>query len=150
MEEHHEDKPFEYRGYIDPDLTRPLLFLGCERIPFLIVIGVSVFLTVVAFGLTPWGIGCGVVLAATGIAALRRYAQYDPQFFAMYWEALKYPRHIPETEVEPWVRDLPFIGYDDPPTRAQVIKAWLIVIGAGVATLSGLGLLGLLVWWMFF
>jgi len=134
--------------YIPPAFTAPLLLSGCERIPFLLMLGAVIFVTVVLFGINPIGLLCGVALFFLGRYKLREIAEYDPYFFAMWWESRKYPKHMPASE---WhgVGDCAFIGYDDPPKWYHVLWAWAVVIGIGLAILAALALVGL-VGWLFF
>ncbi len=121
-------KPY---GRIDMDLMRPPQLFGCERLPFLILIGAVGFITVVIFGLDIFGLIGGVGLFVAGFIALRRAAAQDPLWFAVRWEAMKYPRHMPDVLPDPSLpRHLPFVGYNDPPARESVILAWAGVIGA--------------------
>ena len=83
-------------GFIDEAMLRPPQLFGCERTPFLAVIFFATFVTVVGFGITLSGIVGGVMLAAAGIMLLRRIAVYDPFYFAIMFEAARYPRHMPD------------------------------------------------------
>ena len=145
-----EQTPKRRIKYINPAFVNPPLLAGCERIPFLIMLGTVIFITVVLFGINPVGMLCGVGLFFLGRYVLRRYAAYDPYFFAMWWEARQYPRRMPEVEVCPTVGDCAFIGYDEPPTWRQVLWAWSVVIGYGLAILAAIGSVGLVIWLFFF
>ena len=119
----------ETYGYIDEALLRPPQILGCERTPFLAVIFAATFVTVTGFGLTLPGFVGGVMLAGAGVMVLRRIAVHDPFWFAVLFEAARYPRHMPDVlpdRVLP--RDLAFVGYDDPPSDAAVLLARLAAL----------------------
>ena len=105
--------------YIDIDLARPPMVLGCERLPFVVLIGAVVFVLIVLFGgITFHGLIAGLMLIAIGIGVLRRIARYDPYFFAVTWQAMQTPRELPAVPREPMAPML-FVGYDDPPRRRR-------------------------------
>ncbi len=111
-------------GYIDEAMLRPPQILGCERLPFLFTIGMAAFVTVIVFGITLPGIIAGVMLASAGVIVLRRLAVHDPFWFAVMFEAVRYPRHMPDVLTDRTLpRDLAFVGYDDPPSRTTVFLA---------------------------
>ena len=126
-------------GFIDEAMLRPPQVLGCERMPFLFTIGMATLVTVVGFGLSPTGLVGGVLLAAAGVMVLRRIAAHDPFWFAVMFEAMKYPRHMPDVLPDRTLpRDLAFVGYDDPPSDTAVLLARLaalaiVALPAGVA-----------------
>ena len=99
---------------IDVDLARPPNILYCERVPFVVLVGAVVFVTVVFFGITFHGLIAAFILMATGVGVLRQLFAHDPHFFAVYAKALKYPRRLPAEPDRP-MPDIPFIGYADPP-----------------------------------
>ena len=144
-----EETPERVIKYIPPAFTAPLLLSGCERIPFLLMLGAVVFVTVVLFGITIIGLPCGVALFLLCRYKLREIAEYDPYFFAMWWESRKYPKHMPASE---WygAGDCAFIGYDDPPKWYHVLWAWCVVIGIGLAILAVLGMIAMVGWLFFF
>lgn len=124
-------------GVLDEALMRPPLVLGCERVPFVITIGVSAFATVVVFGLTLSGLFAGILLALAGISLLRRLANFDPFFFATRIEAAKYPRHMPDVLPDTALpRHLPFVGYEDAPSGNEVSLSRASVAVAGLAMLA--------------
>lgn len=137
-----DDEPY---GFIDEAMLRPPQVLGCERMPFLFTIGMATLVTVVGFGLSPTGLVGGVLLAAAGVMVLRRIAAHDPFWFAVMFEAMKYPRHMPDVLPDRTLpRDLAFVGYDDPPSDSAVLLARaaalaIVVLPAG-ATWALLGL----------
>lgn len=135
--------------YIPPAFTAPLLLSGCERVPFLLMLGTVIFATIVLFGITIIGLPCGVALFLLCRYKLREIAEYDPYFFAMWWESRKYPKHMPASEWQD-VGDCAFIGYDDRPTWRQVLWAWSVVISLGLAVLGTISALGLVIWLFFF
>ncbi len=124
-----EEQPY---GFIDEAMLRPPQILGCERMPFLAVIGMAAFVTVIGFGITFPGIVGGVMLASAGVMVLRRIAAHDPFWFAVLFDAAKYPRHMPDVLPDPTLpRHLHFVGYDDPPSDGAVLLA-RIAAAAGV------------------
>ena len=112
MEVDEDGLPVPY-GTIDQDLARPPLVFGCERLPFIIWMGVVAFLLLVVFGITVTGVIAAVAMAVIGVWALRGIAEDDPFFFAVWWEASKYPKHLPRVADDPMVDDLDFVGYED-------------------------------------
>ena len=125
-------------GFIDEAMLRPPQILGCERMPFLAMIGAVVLVTVVGFGLTLPGVIGGVMLAAAGVMVLRRIAAHDPFWFAVLFESARYPRDMPDVLPDRTLPNLAFVGYDDPPSDAAVFLARLsalaiVVLPAAVA-----------------
>lgn len=133
-----QDEPY---GYLDEAMLRPPQLLGCERMPFLFTVGAAAFLTVTGFGITLHGVAGGVLLAAAGVIVLRRIAAYDPFWFAVLFEAARYPRRMPDVLTDRTIpQDLAFVGYDDPPSPAAValhrtVAAIAVVVPATVAWL---------------
>ena len=115
-------------GFLDEALLRPPQILGCERSPFIAVIFAATFVTVVGFGITLQGLVGGVMLAAAGIMLLRRIAVYDPFYFAILFEAARYPRDMPDVLPDRTLPKLAFVGYDDPPSDAAVLLARLVAL----------------------
>ncbi len=107
---------------IDVDLARPPHILYCERMPFVVLVGAVVFVTVVFFGITFHGLIAAFILMATGVGVLRQLFAHDPHFFAVYVKALKYPRRLPAVPDAP-MPDLPFIGYADRPRISGSLRA---------------------------
>ena len=123
---------------IDVDLVRPPHILYCERMPFVVLVGAVVFVTVVFFGITFHGLIAAFILMATGVGVLRQLFAHDPHFFAVYAKALKYPRRLPAVPDAP-MPDLPrgghwppswhggaslaFIGYADRPRISGSLRA---------------------------
>ena len=124
-------------GFIDEAMLRPPQILGCERMPFLALIGAAVLVTVVGFGLTIPGVIGGIMLAAAGVMVLRRIAAHDPFWFAILFESARYPRDMPDVLPDRTLPRLAFVGYDDPPSNAAVFLARLAAI-AIVAIPAGL------------
>ena len=112
------DEPY---GVLDEAMLRPPQIAGCERIPFLVMLGAVAFVTVTGFGLTlPGAIG-GILLVAAGIMLLRRIAAHDPFWFAILFEAATYPRRMPDVLPDRTIpHGLAFVGYADPPSPAVV------------------------------
>ena len=111
------DEPY---GVLDEAMLRPPQIAGCERIPFLVMLGAVAFVTVTGFGLTlPGAIG-GILLVAAGIMLLRRIAAHDPFWFAILFEAATYPRRMPDVLPDRTIpQDLAFVGYADPPSPGR-------------------------------
>ncbi len=125
------DEPY---GFIDEAMLRPPQILGCERVPFLAVIGMAAFVTVIGFGITFPGLAGGVMLASAGVMVLRRIAAHDPFWFAVLFDAARYPRHMPDVLPDPTLpRHLHFVGYDDPPSDGAVALTRIGVVTAVVA-----------------
>ena len=121
-------------------ITPPMLF-GCERMPFLVWLGVIAFLVVAVFGITPWGLIGGALMFAGGVIWLRQIAEGDAQWFAMRLERMKYPTHMPDVLPDPRLKDWDFVGFDDPPAPETVLKAWA---GVSAAALVPAGLVALI------
>lgn len=128
-----ENEPY---GFIDEAMLRPPQILGCERMPFLVVVGIAGFVTFTGFGFTLPGIVGGAMLAGAGVMVLRRIAAHDPFWFAVLWESARYPRHMPDVLPDRTLPDLAFVGYDDPPSPATVLLARIAAI-AGVTLPAG-------------
>ena len=122
-------------------ITPPMLF-GCERMPFLVVLGAVSFIVLAVFGITPWGILGGALMLIGAVIWLRRIGEYDPQWFAMRLERMKYPLQMPDVLPDPRLKDWDFVGFDDPPAPEVVMKAWL---GVCAAALVPAGLVALLI-----
>ena len=132
----------EVYGMIDEALTRPPQLLGCERMPFLVMVGSAATVTVVAFGINFTGLVVGVVLVAAGLMLLRRIAAYDPFCFAVLFEAARYPRHMPDVLPDPTLpRHLPFVGYDDPPAPGTAALVRTVLAVAVLAVCAGMAAL---------
>ena len=102
--------------YIDLELARPPMILGCERLPFVALVGGVVFALIAVFGISFNGLIACAMLLVTGIGALRRAAAYDPLLFAVLFRALRLPRSLPEVpDVVEKLPPLPFVGYEYPP-----------------------------------
>lgn len=133
-------------GYINPAFVRPPQLAGCERVPFLMMLGIVVFTVVVVFGVSPSGLIGGILMAIAGRGALKQIAAYDPYFFAVWGEAIKLPRSLPDVLPEDRIAlpsAVPSTGERTPTTRD-----WVRALGKLVAVgsvLSGLCLLG----WLF-
>ena len=144
----------ETYGVLDEAMLRPPRILGCERAPFLAVIGAATFATVTGFGLTLPGIVGGVLLAAAGVMVLRGVAAHDPFWFAVLFESARYPRRMPDVPPDRTLPPLAFVGYDDPPSPvavalARTAAAAAVALPAGVVhalfgTVPALCALGLL------
>ena len=115
-------------GFIDEAMLRPPQILGCERMPFLAMIGAVVLVTVVGFGFTLPGVIGGVMLAGAGVMVLRRIAAHDPFWFAVLFESARYPKDMPDVLPDRTLPKLAFVGYDDPPSDAAVLLARLAAL----------------------
>lgn len=112
------DEPY---GVLDEAMLRPPQIAGCERLPFLVMLGAAAFVTVTVFGLTLPGTIGGIILIAAGVMLLRRIAAHDPFYFAILFEAATFPRRMPDVLPDRTLpQDLAFVGYDDPPSPAVV------------------------------
>ena len=127
------DEPY---GVLDEAMLRPPQIAGCERIPFLVMLGAVAFVTVTGFGLTLSGAIGGILLVAAGVMLLRRIAAHDPFWFAILFEAAKYPRNMPNVLPDRTLPDLAFVGYDDPPSPGAVLLARIAAV-AGVTLPAG-------------
>ena len=130
------DEPY---GVLDEAMLRPPQIAGCERIPFLVMLGAVAFVTVTGFGLTlPGAIG-GILLVAAGVITLRRIAVHDPFWFAILFEAATFPRRMPDVLPDRTIpQNLAFVGYADPPSPAVVAlhrtaAAAVVVVPAAAA-----------------
>lgn len=121
-----------YVGRFEMHLITPPMLFGCERMPFLVWLGVIAFLVVAVFGINPFGILGGILMCIGGVIWLRRIAEYDPQWFAMRLERMKYPRNMPDELPDPRLKDWDFVGFDDPPPPEKILKAWLGVTAAAL------------------
>ena len=119
-------------GRFEMHLIAPPMLFGCERMPFLVWLGVIAFLVVAVFGITPWGLIGGALMFAGGVIWLRHIAEDDPQWFALRLERMKYPTHMPDVMPDPRLKDWDFVGFDDPPAPETVLKAWLGVSAAAL------------------
>ncbi|MYG26982.1 MAG: hypothetical protein F4213_13325 [Boseongicola sp. SB0677_bin_26] len=125
------DEPY---GVLDEAMLRPPQIAGCERIPFLVMLGAVAFMTVTVFGLTLPGTIGGIILIAAGVMLLRRIAAHDPFYFAILFEAATFPRRMPDVLPDRTLpRDLAFVGYDDPPSPGAVMLARTAAIVVVVA-----------------
>lgn len=134
-------------GYINPAFVRPPLLAGCERTPFLIMLGIVVFTVVAVFGVSPSGLIGGILMTIAARGALKQVTAYDPYFFAVWWEAIKLPRSLPDVLPEdriPLPSPAPLTGEPASPTAGDWAKA-LRTLVAGVLVISGLVVLG----WLF-
>ena len=121
-----------YIGRFEMHLITPPMLFGCERMPFLVWLGVIAFLIVAVFGINPFGLLGGVLMLIGGVIWLREIARDDPQWFAMRLERMKYPGQMPDELPDPRLKHWDFVGYDDPPPPEKIIKAWLGVTAAAL------------------
>ena len=128
-----DDAPY---GFIDEAMLRPPQILGCERMPFLAMIGAAVLVTVVGFGITIAGAIGGAMLAGAGVMVLRRIAAHDPFWFAVLFDSARYPRDMPDVLPDKTLPDLAFVGYADPPSPETVVLARTAAL-AGVVLPAG-------------
>lgn len=88
-----------YKRFIIPALWKPKLYMGCERVPWLIVAGLS---ATAAYISQTWltrvlSIGLGFALITT-IAIINRK---EPYFFAIWWRYIKYQNYYPNVARRP-------------------------------------------------
>jgi type IV secretory pathway TrbD component len=89
-------------------LWRPRLWLDCERIPLVIGGGSALFCVPIAFHTNNlWWMLAGIVYLAAVIGFLKKLAEYDPHFFAVFFRYInldlpfvrdwlpRYDRHFP-------------------------------------------------------
>ena len=131
------DHPFPPLGRFEKHLTAPPDILGCERTPFLVLLGTVAFLVIAVFGIDVFGIIGGGLIFIGGVRWLRAMFEQDPQYFAMRWESMKYPRHLPYELPPEHEKGWAFVGYDDPPAPEIILKAWAGVTIAALV-LSGI------------
>lgn len=130
-----QERPFPPMGRFEKHLTAPPQIMGCERIPFLALTGVVAFLAIIFLGIGHPVLSVGGLISCAlffpgGLRWLRAMSEYDPHWFAMRWLGMTWPRHLPDEHPPAWLTDCAFIGYDDPPTTAEVVTAWVKVLGA--------------------
>ena len=125
-----ETRPFPPIGRFEKHLIAPPQILGCERTPFLVLVGVVAFLVIVVFGIDIFGIIGAALIFIGGVRWLRAMFEQDPHWFAMRWLGMRYPRHLPDELPPAYMKDWAFVGYDDPPAPEEVFMAWLKVIAA--------------------
>ena len=141
------NEPSSAYGYINPAFVRPPLLAGCERAPFLIMLGFVVLTVLAVFEVSPSGLIGGILMTMAGRGALKQVATYDPYFFAVWWEAINLPRSLPDVVPEdriPLPHPVPPTGERASPT----VGDWATVLSrlvAGVLLVSGFCLLG----WLF-
>ncbi|MCY4288584.1 MAG: hypothetical protein OXC63_08325 [Aestuariivita sp.] len=119
-------------GQFEKHLIVPAQILGCERTPFLVLVGGVAFLITIVFGITFPGLAAGVLIFLGGVRWLRAIFEQDPHYFAMRWMALRLPRNLPAEHPPEFVKDWAFVGYEDPPRPEAVFIAWLQVSGAAM------------------
>ncbi|WP_420010390.1 hypothetical protein [Tateyamaria sp.] len=132
-------------GRFDMHLSRHPQLLGCERLPFLVLLGTVAFLVIVLFGITLRGLLGGGLMLAGGILWLRYLAQIDPLWFAVRRARMAYPVDMPDIPPDPRLGTWAFVGCQDPPPLDRVLRAWgavavvISVPSAGVALFAGPG-----------
>ena len=94
-------------------LWRPRLWLDCERIPLIIGGGSVLFCVPIAFHTNNlWWMLAGIVYLASIIAALKKLAEYDPNFFAVFFRFLNVVGFCRALHIDfPIIRDW-FPSYD--------------------------------------
>lgn len=73
-------------------LSRPNLIMGCERIPLIICIGMSLTL---GYSMQLGAVIAAVILWVCGLAVLRWAAKTDPHLLLKYWRSVKYRAYYP-------------------------------------------------------
>lgn len=96
---------------IHRSLYRPLLFVGCERLPFTIVVAIGGALIMAYMSL---GITLGVfLLYLISIIWIRRINENDPQYFRCLYRYLRYYQdYYPVHEFYPGIPDQPFYHFE--------------------------------------
>ncbi len=136
-----EGRGTEPYGRFDLAFARSPQLFGCERRPLLALAGLTAFLVLVVFGFGIPGVVGGAGIFACGYAVLRRAAAADPQYFEARWAAMACPRRLPDVPRDPWLpRHVPFTGFDDPPPREAVARAWAAVAAAAAAVAAAVWL----------
>ncbi len=86
-------------------LTQPVLLVGMERFPLVLVLFVAgVFVLV----LKPAAIISGLIISGAGVIVLRRTAEQDSQYFAVLYSRLKYGRYHGSVPLDAGERDYRF------------------------------------------
>ena len=124
-------------GRFEKHLIVPPQILGCERTPFLALVGAVAFLIIIVFGITFPGLAAGVLIFLGGVRWLRGIFEHDPYFFAMRWLALRLPRNLPAEHPPAFMQDWAFVGYEDPPRPEATFIAWLKVSGVAMLPATG-------------
>jgi len=122
--------PFPPMGRFEPHLIAPPQILGCERTPFLVLVGLVAFLILVVFGITLFGIAGGLLIFLGGVRWLRAMFEVDPRYFAMRQLAMRTPRHLLAELPPAYMKDWAFVGYEDPPTLEEMFVAWSRMLGS--------------------
>ena len=91
---------------IHRSLYRPLLFVGCERLPFTIIVAMGGAVIMAYQNL--WVIGFVLVFYLVNIILIRRVNENDPQFFWCLYRYLRYyVDYYPANEFYPGKSDKP-------------------------------------------
>ena len=91
---------------IHRSLYRPLLFVGCERLPFTIVVAIGGAAIMAYQNL--WVVGIVLAFYLISILLIRRVNEDDPQFFrCLYRYLLHYADYYPANEFYPGRVDKP-------------------------------------------
>ena len=132
MPDSNDTSAFPPVGRFEKHLIAPPQILGCERIPFLTLVGIIAFLMIVVFGINVMGVTGGILMFLGGVRWLRAIFEIDPYYFAMRRLAIQYPRHLPADHPPAYMTDWAFVGYDDPPSADAMFVAWLKVISVAL------------------
>jgi type IV secretory pathway TrbD component len=92
-------------------LYRPLLFVGCERLPFTFIVAVGGTIIMAYMSLI---VTLGVlVFYLISIILIRRINQVDPQYFRCLYRYLRYYQdYYPANEFYPGLVDNPFYHFE--------------------------------------
>jgi type IV secretory pathway TrbD component len=96
---------------IHRSLYKPLLFVGCERLPFtlIVVIGGAVIMAYMSLFVTL----SVLVFYLVSIILIRRVNESDPQYFRCLYRYLRYYQdYYPSSEFYPGVPDCPFYHFE--------------------------------------
>lgn len=96
---------------IHRSLYKPLLFVGCERLPFtfIVAIGGAIIMAYLSLWVT---IGV-LVFYLLSIILIRRVNEIDPQYFRCLYRYLRYYQdYYPVHEFYPGIADQPFYFFE--------------------------------------
>ena len=96
---------------IHRSLYRPLLFVGCERLPFTIIVAIGGAVIMAYQNL--WVAAAVLAFYLFSILLIRRVNEEDPQFFrCLYRYLLHYADYYPANEFYPGLVDKPQSNFE--------------------------------------
>lgn len=96
---------------IHRSLYKPILFVGCERLPFIVVITIGGVL-IMAYQ-TLWMVGVVLAFYLASLIWIRRANEVDPQFFrCLYRYVRHYADYYPANEFYPGRVDFPYSHFE--------------------------------------